>query len=98
MIQITELGKEKECARCHEFWPADNEFFHKRGTGLHSYCKACVTERCQELRSGAPRKIKAYIRISGGYAQIHQTSQSSPQEQAQEEVHVLRANETYGSR
>ena len=50
MIIQTELGLEKLCARCHEFWPADTEFFHRKGTGLHSYCKACVTERCRELR------------------------------------------------
>lgn len=61
MIQ-TELGLEKECARCHEMWPADGEFFHRRGNGLHSYCKACVTERCKELRSGVARKIKTYTR------------------------------------
>ena len=69
MVLITELGEEKQCARCHEFWPADSEFYHKRGNGLHSYCKACITERCYELRHGALRKIKPYKRISGGYAQ-----------------------------
>jgi hypothetical protein len=45
------LGQfEKECARCHELWPADEEFFHKNRGAFHAYCRACVTERKQELR------------------------------------------------
>jgi len=44
----TELGLEKQCARCNEFWPLD--FYNRRGNGLHSYCKACMTERRRELR------------------------------------------------
>lgn len=48
----TELGLEILCARCQEYWPADLEFFHKKGDGLHSYCRACVNERCYELRGG----------------------------------------------
>lgn len=46
---------EKTCARCKEDWPADLEFFHQHKghkDGLHSYCKACVSERCRELRGG----------------------------------------------
>lgn len=54
---ITELGKEKLCCACDEYWPANEEFFYKRGdVGLHSYCKACYQERRKELRAGAPRK------------------------------------------
>ena len=48
----TELGLELRCARCREYWPADPEFFHKKGEGFHSYCRVCVTERCYELRGG----------------------------------------------
>ena len=51
----TELGIEKLCARCKEYWPLD--FYHRCGDGTHSYCKACVTERCYELRHGAVRLI-----------------------------------------
>lgn len=50
--KITELGLELRCARCKEYWPADPEYFHKKGDGLHSYCRACVSERCKELRGG----------------------------------------------
>lgn len=55
---IVEKFREKRCARCGEWWPADEEFFHRLGgRRLHSYCKACVTERVYELRHGAQRKI-----------------------------------------
>ena len=46
------VGREKQCSRCGEWWPADTEFFYRNGAGLHSYCKACVLERCYELRGG----------------------------------------------
>lgn len=52
MEEIVEEFEERICARCREAWPADEEFFHKKGDGLHSYCKACVSERCKELRGG----------------------------------------------
>ena len=60
--KTTELGTEKRCCRCTEFFPMDDEFFYRRGSGFHSYCKACVKERCNELRSGAVRKNKPYRR------------------------------------
>jgi hypothetical protein len=46
------LGREKRCSRCGEWWPADTEFFNRQGAGLHCWCKACVIERCYELRGG----------------------------------------------
>lgn len=50
--------REKQCARCREFWPADEEFFTRLSDGrLHSYCRACVAERVAELRAGAPRLV-----------------------------------------
>jgi hypothetical protein len=39
---------EKRCAQCHEYWPADGEFFftgRHYPDGLHCYCKACYIER-----------------------------------------------------
>lgn len=47
---FTELGEERQCACCKEFWPNDSEFF------CHgSYCKACQTEKRENSRA----KIKA---------------------------------------
>lgn len=33
----------KECSNCLETYPRD--FFYQNGTRLHSYCKACFTDR-----------------------------------------------------
>ena len=50
--------KEKPCFRCKESWPADEEFYNRLSDGrLHSYCRACCTERRKELRAGAKRLI-----------------------------------------
>jgi hypothetical protein len=43
-IMITELGREIECAKCHEFWPATKEFYHFLRGNPHSWCKACYAE------------------------------------------------------
>ena len=51
----TELGIEKRCSKCHEYWPADSEFFMRRKDskdGLDGYCKACR----QESRNNAYHK------------------------------------------
>lgn len=37
----TELGEEVKCAKCGDFWPADNEFFYFTRGRPHSWCKAC---------------------------------------------------------
>lgn len=46
-----ELGLEKQCSRCEEWWPADTEFFNharsERG-GLHVWCRACSIEQHRE--------------------------------------------------
>ena len=41
-----ELGVQRRCPRCGEFWPEDHEFFYpaRRG-GFQAYCKACWHER-----------------------------------------------------
>lgn len=44
----TELGEEKRCLACCEFWPADEEFFAGQRTakdGLSSRCLACIREK-----------------------------------------------------
>jgi hypothetical protein len=43
----TELGPEKLCSKCNEYWPADKEFFYtnkKAKDGLYHWCKACYAE------------------------------------------------------
>jgi len=52
--RITELGVEKRCTRCGDWWPADEEFFPKNRVrtkrGLSPWCKACFTEYHRERR------------------------------------------------
>lgn len=41
---ITDIGLERYCGKCEEYWPADTEFFFhapQTASGLHCYCKAC---------------------------------------------------------
>mgnify|MGYP001572882745 CR=1 FL=1 len=46
---LTELGREKRCPHCGEYWPADREFFWPRLSGpkaglLRPWCHACEEE------------------------------------------------------
>lgn len=50
-----ELGVQRRCSRCHEWWPADPEFFYRHGDHLHSWCKACWKEARAE-RDGRPQR------------------------------------------
>lgn len=46
-LRDTELGPEKYCNKCGEWWPADTEFFYAdKGdpTGLFHCCKTCYEE------------------------------------------------------
>lgn len=46
MIYIhTELGLEKRCPCCHDYYPYDNEFFYRNGINKYTaQCKACYIE------------------------------------------------------
>lgn len=44
----TEIGTEKYCVACREYWPADTEFFAlqpNRKDRLSSRCLACIRTR-----------------------------------------------------
>lgn len=43
--------QEKRCGHCHEWFPADTEFFYSYTKGLLSWCKACFNEARQERRA-----------------------------------------------
>jgi hypothetical protein len=46
-----ELGLERLCVKCKDYWPLDDEFWFVLTDGrLHSYCKACCTQRRRELK------------------------------------------------
>ncbi|MDI3292316.1 hypothetical protein [Janthinobacterium tructae] len=47
VYRITELGDEKRCMSCGEYWPADTEFFGLRAATrdqLATRCLACAKE------------------------------------------------------
>lgn len=44
LYRQTELGLEKRCSACGDYWPADPEFFYPKGGRLASQCKACFRE------------------------------------------------------
>lgn len=46
-LRQTELGIERLCARCKEWWPFDNEFFYP----TIAWCKACWNQYCHERRT-----------------------------------------------
>ena len=46
-----ELGVQRRCSRCGEFWPEDDEFFYPstKGPGcFQSWCRACWASRNAE--------------------------------------------------
>ncbi|AAN55693.1 hypothetical protein HRJ35_14890 [Shewanella oneidensis MR-1] len=46
-----ELGLQKLCPSCHEFWPQDTLFWSvssREADGLQCHCKACQDERRSE--------------------------------------------------
>ena len=49
----TELGTERLCLRCQEWWPVDDEFwyFRKRDGGILGWCRACWSERNRDLHT-----------------------------------------------
>jgi hypothetical protein len=49
---LTELGLEKRCLTCAEYWPADHEFFETMRSsrdGLTPRCIACIRARLWQL-------------------------------------------------
>jgi len=49
---VTELGIERLCAGCGEWWPQDEEFWYYQRGKIIGRCRACWSER----RTGSRRK------------------------------------------
>ncbi|UJF20221.1 hypothetical protein L0B53_18980 (plasmid) [Vibrio sp. SS-MA-C1-2] len=48
MFILTELGVEKYCAKCNEYYPCDSVFFYPRiDNKPHTYCIACIKQIAQ---------------------------------------------------
>lgn len=41
----TELGIERLCRRCDEYWPEDDSFWFFQDGKVMGHCKACWSER-----------------------------------------------------
>lgn len=56
----SEVGPERKCNGCGEWWPLDGEFFYRHVYGFRGFqaiCKACRSERRKpEARRGTPRR------------------------------------------
>ncbi len=52
----TELGRERMCSQCGEYWPDDGEFFYTKRGKTAQPCKACYEQIYR------PRKRLAKLR------------------------------------
>lgn len=64
----SDLGIEKRCTRCGEFWPVDDEFFSVQrepgGARASAYCRACFIEKYQRgrgMRGAQPASDRAQM-------------------------------------
>ena len=66
LVKKTELGLEKRCCRCGEFWPMDSKFYQcnrRTWDGLMAYCKACY----EDMPSVQTRRAKCGQYPDPGY-------------------------------
>lgn len=42
--KMTEIGPERRCSKCLEYWPDDAEFFYTKKRKTQQPCKACYSE------------------------------------------------------
>ena len=71
---VTELGTEKRCVKCGEFWPAEPEFFQRNRDnpdGLDNYCKDCR----QQARIKTQQTLNAQLPGASGSAQKNDSRQ-----------------------
>lgn len=54
----TELGLEKRCTTCREYWPADSTFFGIKDGRLDPNCRACLAEKTMIRRSKVSRTLE----------------------------------------
>lgn len=62
---VTELGTERRCTKCGEFWPEDNEFWYignrrdQNKPCIQQPCKACYVELpSRKVRRAKPKGEK----------------------------------------
>jgi len=61
-LMETDLGIERRCSRCREWWPADGEFWSEKRPGVfYSWCRACFAEYNVERRA----RLRESERLTG---------------------------------
>ncbi len=43
-FRATELGRERKCTKCGDYWPDDAEFFYLSKGKTQQPCKACYAQ------------------------------------------------------
>lgn len=43
-VVMTDIGPQKLCTKCEEWWPDDAEFFYRSGGKTIQPCKACYEQ------------------------------------------------------
>lgn len=43
-FRATELGRERQCTKCGDYWPDDAEFFYLSKGKTQQPCKACYAQ------------------------------------------------------
>ncbi|PHS48669.1 MAG: hypothetical protein COB05_05365 [Marinobacter sp.] len=54
-LKTTEIGDERLCNTCGEYWPDDSEFFYMKKGKCQQPCKACYAQ----LPSKRARRVSA---------------------------------------
>lgn len=64
---VTELGYEKKCSTCGDFWPEDTEFFYWNAPQNRYYaeCIACYSQRRKNERA-ARKQGRAVTLVAAG--------------------------------
>ena len=65
---VTELGREKRCPRCGEYWPATGEFFWPR-SGRRSHLLRPWCHACEEEYKAGWRKRRVAREVKKGSAE-----------------------------
>ncbi len=65
-LRTTEVGQERFCPSCAEWWPADKEFFWATKGVLSKTCKACSKEKAAKAPSVIARKAAKRVEVAGG--------------------------------
>ena len=56
-------GHERQCTKCKEWWPADDEFYqmNDRGTGFRTQCRGCRLDYWREYSANRRRSYRGVI-------------------------------------